>query len=478
MKKVLISTLLIFVLLFNVAFAATPAHFMATEGKYIFPHAVTKDGSDWYEGKITATDYAVIISALNNIQNNNSTYATKVANTYIDLVKATGGLFINEDGSVVSGYDYSNNEYHNQNKTDIASVSQMSLAFYNAYKNNSKFNYGVFHRSHMASLQKYINSAKKSERKTKKYKNAVAELAKLNKMSAEAAKYQKAAKDLALKNAQATSNYVLNNLYKEGKFYNDSTLQSINYSTMGNGLLALSVQWNLADSTKKQSLKPLAKAAYDFIYSTFDSDYNVFVLSGDRANVKFDLKDFGTFLWGAKELSDILIQSGYRTEAAEIMLQTNKMIEKVLVKGVTYRTEGIAREIQVVNGTVSASKDEINVGRLHQFLYGFMKWNESKFTDFIGTHAENVMFIKNMVIYSAKNHVDAYAAIHDTKFSDVSIKNDAKETPYIAWFIVNADYILENHKHHLSKSETATLENAVLKNYNFLMNKILFSNGQ
>lgn len=473
MRKIVLSTLLIFTLVFNVVFAAPPAHFKGKDVKYIFPHAVTKDGLLPIEGKITATDYASILKSINNVQDNNLALRSKVASYYVELAKTTQNLFFNEDGSIVSSYDYTDNEYHNQNKTDIASIAQMSIAFYDAYVNNVKFNYGLSYKSTLNNLERYIKTAKKAERRTAKYKKAVADLARYKKIVQNAATFQKNVKDLSYKNALSTSSYVLNNLYKEGKFYNDPSLQSINYGTMGNGLLALNVQWNLSGTSDKQRLTQIAKEVYDYINASYDEEYDVFVFSGDRQNVKFDLKDFGMFLWGAKELSTILIQNGYGIEAANLMLKTTKMVNKVIVKDVTYKNEGIAREIAVVNGVVSASRDEINTGRLHQFLYGFMKWNESQFTSFIGVHSKNVMLAKNMLINSIKNHIDAFAIIHDTKFTDVTIKNDAKEIPYIAWFMVTADYFAENHKHHLSKEENDLIQRAIQKNYDFLMNKVL-----
>lgn len=433
MKKILLASLLSVSLFSQVAFASSiySSHtaFKANRLQNAFPHTVSKDGGLLLEEKLTATDYASILFSLTNIQNNNSSLKSKIANTFTGYTLASEFLFVKPDGSVISAYDYKDGEYIPNNKVDIASVTQYSMSFNNMIKNIDKFNAN--------------------------------------------ANYQNKVQETALKYAYHTSDYVLNNMYQNGKFFDDVKKEKSDYKTMANGLISFSILWDLEkDPVRKQQLTAAAKDIYDTLNTTWKSSYNVFDFTGDGSKVKFDLRDFGLFLWGASELSSILSEIDYGYEALNVMINTDKMLKTSLVDNVTLKREGIAREIEITQGIASAAKDEINTGRLHTFLYGFMKWNEHPFTKVIGVQDKNLNLIKSTALYSAKNHMDDYALIHDTLFSNPSTKNDAKETPYLTWSMITWDYLIENYKTHLSTDEEKQIANAIEKNYTFLTNNI------
>ncbi|KXG74279.1 hypothetical protein [Thermotalea metallivorans] len=434
MKKIVISLILILAMLSNVAMAleSTYSTFDASILQNAFPHTVSKDGKLIVEGKLTATDYASILFALSNIQDNNENIKNRIANTYTSYILTSEFLFLKPDGSVLPAYDHKDGKFVPNTKLDIASVAQFSAAFYDALQNRDKFNANPW--------------------------------------------YTETSQQKALKHAQSTSKYVLGHLYESGKFYNEPSKATIDIKSMGNGLLAFNALWNLEkDTAHRQHYIAVSKEIYDFMAASWNGAYGVYAFDGNSDKVKFDLRDFGLFLWGSKELAQILAEGGYGYEALEIMKNTHKMLTTALVKDVTYKPEGIVREIQIDKGVAQATKDEINTGRLYTFLYGLEKWNESPFATLIGIRNQNIHFIKDMVIYSIRNHMDDYGLIHDTKFSDVSVKNGAKETPYLAWYMVAADYVLENYTKFLTDAEYALIEKSIQQNYDFLMNSIYMS---
>lgn len=489
MKKTALALIAALVVTTNIAFAQVKTLNSATI-QNVFPHTVSKDAGLIIEGKLTATDYASLLLAFTNVQNNNETIRKKVSNTYLGQMAVNETLFVKENGAVFSSYDYDNKQFTLNEKVDIVSLAQFSISYLNAVQNTDKFNDTAKYKSMIIDTVKYQklindnNTAMKKLNKTStkykqlqstntKYEKMIKDSNTYKKLMNDAATYQNTAKSTATKNALATSRYVLNNMYKEGKFFEDSNMQKVDYKTMGNGMLSLYTLWQLTHKTDKENLGNTAKEIYDFINSSWKAEYNVFALSGNAESVKFDLRDFGLFLWGSKELSQILAQTGHGYEAATLMMNTSKMIDKVLVKDTTYRAEGIVREIEVKAGVVSAPKDEINIGRLHTFLYGFTRWNESAFSKLMGTENKNISFVKDMVMYSVKNHVDEYATIHDTKFTDVSVKESSKETPYLTWFMITSDYMIERYKGYFTSSELKQVESAIQKNYNFLIEKML-----
>lgn len=438
MRKILLASLLSAMIFSNTVVAnsiqSSYATFKASRLQNAFPHTLSKDGGLIVEGKLTATDYASVLFALSNLQNNNREMQNRISNTYIGYVLTSEFLFVKPDGAVISTYDYKDGEFVPNNKIDIAAASQYSVAFYDAYKNNNKFNATAY--------------------------------------------YQKTTKEKAAYHAYNTSKYVLDNMYKSGKFYDDAKKEKIDYKTMANGLISFNVHWNL-EKANKQQLALTAKEIYDTMNSAWNEQYKVFDFTGDGTKVKFDLRDFGLLLWGTKDLSSILAENGYGYEALQLMKNTDQMVQNILSNKEVCKKEGLIREIEIINGTAAGvkDKDEVNTGRLHTFLYAFTKWNESPFTQLIGTQTKNYKFIKDMVLYSVNNHMDEFAIIHDTRFSDPSVKDATKETPYLTWFMINADYFVENHKIHLSQQEAKEINNAIEKNYNFLM-KNIFQSGK
>ena len=433
MKKIFLAALLSTAIFSNAAFASSIQSsytaFKADRLQTVFPHTVSKDGGLLIEEKLTATDYASILFSLGNIQDNSQKLKSNIADTFTGYTVASEFLFIKPDASVISAYEYKEGEYIPSTKMDIASAAQYSMAFNNVLENIDKFN---------------ANPS-----------------------------YQKKAGETANKYAYGTADKIFNTMYKEGYFFDDSKKEKFDYKTMANGLISFKILWNLEKNpARKEELKLAVKEIYKVLNASWKANYNVFDFSGDGAKIKFDLRDFGLFLWGISEFSEILAATDQGYEAVGLMINTDKMISVTLIDGITSKEEGIVREIEIVNGQASAVKDEVNTGRLSTFLYGFMKWNSNPFTKVIGMQDKNVKYAKKLILYSVRNHVDEYATIHDTLFSDPSVKNDAKETPYLTWSMIAQDYLLENHSTYLSLAEAKQINQSIEKNYNFLRNNI------
>ncbi len=433
MRKLFLSFLLSMTLFSNTVFAnSIHSDYSAFDAKRLqsaFPHTLSKDGSLLIEEKLTATDYASILFALTNIQDNSPELKRKISDTFTGYILTSEFLFINPDGSVISAYDYKEGKYVPTGKTDISSLTQYSIAFHSALNNTEKFN---------------TNPA-----------------------------YQKKVAAAAFKHAYNTSNYVWSHMYENGKFFEDAKKEKVDYKTMANGLLSYNVLFETEKNSKrKNQLAASSKEIYDTLNASWNEKYRVFDFNGDGSKVKFDLRDFGLFLWGTSELAEILAANGYGYEALTLMTRTEKMINTVLVDQATYKNEGIAREIEVIKGAAAASRDEINTGRLYTFLYGYTKWSEHPFAKVIGIQNKNLHFIRNMMMYGVKNHMDEFAVIHDTLFTNPSVRNDAKETPYLTWFMTTADYVVEAHKSHFSAEEIKQINHSIEKNYTFLIHNI------
>lgn len=438
MKKIILSGTIALSLMSNVAMAynieSTYETFEAKRLQNAFPHTVSKDANLIIENKLTATDYSAILNALSKVQDNNLDLKNKILNTYTSYLQTSQFLFLKPDGNVVPSYEYKEGKFIPSNKTDIGAVAQYSIAFNEALENKDKFNTNDWYQNTSLNF----------------------------------------AKEYALK----TSKYALDNMYQEGKFFEDSSKSKISIKSMGSGLLVFNTLWNLeTDTNHKEHLVATAKDIHKYIESTWSEQDNVFYFEKDNTNTTFSTSEFGLFLWGSKELSDILKESGHIKEAQEIINNTNKMLQKILVNNTAIKNEGIVRDINIEKGIVSVpqGKDEINMGRMNTFMYGLLKWNESEFIEEINVKENNIKLIRNLLVYSSEHYIDNYALIHDVKFSDVSIKNDAKETPYITWYVITADYLMENYKDKFSNKEIELIEKSIEKNYNFLINNILIT---
>ncbi len=414
---------------------STYSTFSAPRLQNVFPHTVSKDGSLILEGKLTATDYASILLAATNVQNNSSDLKNKVSGTYSGYVLTSEFLFLKPDGSVISTYDHVDGQLVPNNKVDIASVAQYSIAFYDALSNNHKFD---------------ANPT-----------------------------YQKRNLAFAALHSKRTAKYIYDTMYQNGRFFEDTKKDKVTLRSMGNGLVSFSVLYDLEkDPLQKKALASSAKTIYDVMNQSWKDQYEVFDFEGDGSKIKFDLRDLGFFLWGSKELAEILAENGNGTEALQIMKNTHALVQKSLVHNITYKSEGIVREIEITNGKAASTRDEINTGRLHTFLYGYTKWNESPYAALVGIQKKNIHFVKNLILYSIKDHMDEYGLLHDTKFSDVTVKNDAKETPYLTWYMTTADYMLENYKTYFTLEEFNSVEKSIQLNYDFLMNRIYMSGAK
>jgi hypothetical protein len=214
----------------------------------------------------------------------------------------------------------------------------------------------------------------------------------------------------------------------------------------------------------KDDLEAIALKQDELLRKVWSADLGVYAerFSPDGTNTSFDsitydMRDLGFLLWGHGILYDIL-KENYPDRAADIKERALRLLQTVLVENVTYEADvGIAKVVHVVNGTAVVTKDEMNTGRLFDFVHGVANFQAA-------TGAQVAQPFCTFVVLGAEQMHDDHGLIRDYTFSDPTQRTTWKESPYLAAYMNAAGVCWD----FFNEAEKQMVAQAMLKDFTFL----------
>ena len=387
----------------------------------VYPHAVTADGKLVIEGKITNTDYSSILLALLEEMNENG-------------AKAETRLRFEQTFNSAMKYFIVPNEKEYESKAgqliakkseiDPNGLSQWVMLFTEVMKKKALFNASpAFQKTLVATAEEKIT----------------------------------AYSEIVMKS------YSKNGLFYDGKDLSKTSMKGNNFGVI---TLGLAMPY-LKGSVKEAAAKQLALSAELYV-KAYKAEYKTIDFAGEGKEVKFLLKDAGQFLWASSLLSNAALLENNTDTSFLLMKQANAFLKNTFVEGKTVNAYGPTGEFIVKLGQAESARPDVAGGNYQGFVYAFKRFAFNPFHLYTGQQKEFLSQYSQYVTHSVVNHRDAYGIVHDVQWSNPKEMDSSKETPYFAWFIVNA---YESSK--LSAVPDKTLRSALDQSKAFLFEKIL-----
>lgn len=387
----------------------------------VYPHLVSFDGKLVIESKLTAGDYSAILlaqtKALNADPNDKKALALFKSNH-----KIAKSLFLTPNERE---WDLKDGKYIAKgSKADVSTLAQWMMVYSEILASPKPFQ-----------GDKAFNAA-----------------------------ITKEAKEELIRMSQD----MIRTYIKDGVAYSDAAMTKTSIKDNAMAVIGLSLARNHGDGETKYRIDQYLKAAHPNFINAFKQEPSTVDFTGDGKELKLRIEVIGQFLWASSILADHAIASGDSRTAFQLMDQAERFHDAMLIEGNTINQYSPADEVLFKDGKVQPARKEIAGGNYQRYLYAMNRWNANPYHAFTRSTSMNASLSKKWFMTSITHHSDKFGIVHDVEWANPTVKNTGKETPYQAWFIVNAYEALPG----ASKADAKVISDNLALNQKFLFENI------